>query len=464
MNQDTDRRAVETHLNELCHWACNLKLADIPVPAVSQAALILGDNIAAIVSAADEPEVKAYHQRLMASDSASQATLFREGGPRLSLLNAALGNGLASTWNELDDGYTRTAVHPGALSQPLILAAAEAHQHSFEDVLLATVGAYEIGTRFARAWPGTLPRLHPHGVFNAVCAAAGLGLLRKLKPDTFLSALTAAATMVSPGPYSYPIQGALIRNAWPAAGAWLGHFACEMAELGIGGTASGPFDVFQIGLGAPLSLASELSVNLGSEWTVCDGYHKLYGACHHSHAAMEALESILVARPELRGGADVVSVTVHCSKMAMSFNNKAPHTTLGAKFSLPHAMAATLVHGADAPGNFFDVSLSDPAIRAWSRQVDLVELPGIKPWPLDRPAKVSLHLKDGSELNAYCEAALGSPARPLEPARVLEKIQQLSSGKAPGLHGAVVKLREEIAAGRIAELGFGSWVRSFSQA
>jgi 2-methylcitrate dehydratase PrpD len=379
-------------------------------------------------------------------------------------LNAALGNGLASTWNELDDGYTRTAVHPGALSQPLILAAAEAHQHSFEDVLLATVGAYEIGTRFARAWPGTLPRLHPHGVFNAVCAAAGLGLLRKLKPDTFLSALTAAATMVSPGPYSYPIQGALIRNAWPAAGAWLGHFACEMAELGIGGTASGPFDVFQIGLGAPISLASELSVNLGSEWTVCDGYHKLYGACHHSHAAMEALESILMAQPGLRGGADVASVTVHCSKMAMSFNNQSPHTTLGAKFSLPHAMAATLVHGADAPGNFFDVSLSDPAIRAWSRKVDLVELPNIKPWPLDRPAKVSLQLKDGSELSAYCEAALGSPARPLEPARVLQKIHQLSADKAPGLHGAVVKLREEIVAGRIAEFGFGSWVRSFAQA
>ena len=41
-------------------------------------------------------------------------------------MNAALGNGLASTWNELDDGYTRTAVHPGALSQPLILAAGQA--------------------------------------------------------------------------------------------------------------------------------------------------------------------------------------------------------------------------------------------------------------------------------------------------------------------------------------------------
>lgn len=32
------------------------------------------------------------------------------------MMNAAIGNGLASTWNELDDGYTKTAVHPGARS------------------------------------------------------------------------------------------------------------------------------------------------------------------------------------------------------------------------------------------------------------------------------------------------------------------------------------------------------------
>lgn len=461
MTNELDRQAIEKSLDDLCNWACSLKISDIPKDALANAALILGDNIAAIISAADEPEVKAYHQRLMASDSSKQATLFREDGPQLSLLNAALGNGLASTWNELDDGYTKTAVHPGALSQPLILAAAEAHGHSFEDVLVATVGAYEIGTRFARTWPGTLPRIHPHGTFNAVCAAAGLGLLRKLKPETFLSALTAASTMVSPGPYSYPIQGALIRNAWPAAGAWLGHFACEMAELGIGGTASGPYDVFQVGLGAPISKASELNINLGSEWTISDGYHKLYGACHHSHAAMEALEAMLIERPELRGGQDVELATVHCSKMAMNFNNATPKTTLGAKFSLPHAIAATLVHGADDPGNFLDQSLSDQAIKDLSLRVNLVELPNIKPWPYDRPAKVTLLLKDGAELENSCEAALGSSARPLDAAQVLTKIHQLSKDKAPGLQKAVIKLREEIDLDRLGELNFLKWVQSF---
>jgi hypothetical protein len=146
---------VEAGLKTLCEWTAGLRFSDIPPRALSQAVLILGDNIAAALSAGDEPELRAYHEQLIASRTAQQATLFCRGAPQVALIEAAVGNGLAITWNELDDGYTRTAVHPGALSQPLILAAAEAGNLSMAETLRATIGAYEIGTRFARAWPGT---------------------------------------------------------------------------------------------------------------------------------------------------------------------------------------------------------------------------------------------------------------------------------------------------------------------
>ncbi len=459
-NNDADKRQVEKGLNELCEWAAGLRFDTIPPRVLSHAVLILGDNIAATLSACDEPEVRAYHEQLVAGRTAQQATLFRRGAPRVSLIEAALGNGLAITWNELDDGYTRTAVHPGALSQPLILAAAEAGNASLADTLRATVGAYEIGTRFARTWSGTLPRLHPHGVYNAVCSAAGLALLRGVGAAELLRALTAAATLVSPGPYSHPIEGALVRNAWPAAGAWLGLFACDMARLGIAGTPSGPYDVYARGFGAPTK-ADELTAGLGVEWTICDGYHKLYGACHHSHAAMEAVESMLAARPTLRGGAQVRSVLVEGSAMAMNFSNNAPATTLGAKFSIPHAVAATLVHGATAPGNFLDPSLRDAAIGALRSRVTMAQLPEVKPWPLDRPARVTLQLDDGTSLSAELEAALGSPARPLSAERVLKKIRDLSSRDASGLAPAVVNLRQRIEAGGLEPATCREWVASF---
>jgi 2-methylcitrate dehydratase PrpD len=459
-NEAETKAQVEAGLRNLCVWAAALRHDAIPAHVLSQAVLILGDNIAATLSAADEPELRAYHEQLIANEGAPQATLFRAGAPKVAMIDAAVGNGLAGTWNELDDGYTRTAVHPGALSQPLILAAAEAGKLSMAETLRATIGAYEIGTRFARAWPGTLPRLHPHGVYNVVCSAAGLALLRGYDAGQLLRTLTAAATMVSPGPYSHPIEGALVRNAWPAAGAWLGQFACDMARLGIAGTPAGPYDVYTRGLGAPAKPA-ELTDGLGTDWTICDGYHKLYGACHHSHAAMEAIETLVAEHPELRGGRQVKSVLMEGSAMAMNFNNAAPVTTLGAKFSIQHALAATLAHGAAAPGNFLDPSLRDATIIALRKRISMAQLTVVKPWPLDRPARVTLELDDGRKLTAECEAALGSPARPLDAERVLRKIRELSRRDAPGLERAVVDLRKAIDAGTFEGLTCRAWLGTF---
>jgi 2-methylcitrate dehydratase PrpD len=457
-------QTVESGLVQLCEWASSLRLEEIPKEVLLKAALVLGDNIAATASAADEPQVQAYHDRLLTLDPGGPSTLLRRGGPRLSMLHAALGNGLAITWNELDDGYTRTAVHPGALSQPLILAAAQAQGHRFADVMRATVVAYEVGARFANTWPGTLPRIHPHGAFNAVCAAAGLASLRRYDAARFEAALSGAATLVSPGPYSHALQGALIRNAWPAAGVWLGHFACEMAQLGISGTATSAGEVYEQILGAAQTRADQLSDGLGQQWAVASGYHKLYGSCHHAHAAMEALESILQDRPDLRAGRSVRRLIVQVSPSVMKFDNRQPTTALAAKFSIVHAVAATLAHGADEPSNFFETSLSDPLIAHLRQRVTLTELPHVKPWPCDRPAHVSLELDDGSQVQAFCEAALGSPARPLGHEAVMDKITRLSSKHAPGLPHAVRQLREHVQQGRLDALDLGTWMDSITAA
>ena len=339
-------------------------------------------------------------------------------------------------------------------------AAAEAEGASLLETLRAVVGAYEIGTRFARAWPGTLPRLHPHGVFNAVCAAAGLGLLRGMDAGKLERALTAAATMVSPGPYSHPIEGALVRNAWPAAGAWLGLFACDLAEVGVGGLASGVHDVFEKGLGAP-SRADELVDGLGSDWTICAGYHKQYAACHHSHAAMEALEALRAEHPEVAGGEAVEEVLVEGSAMAMNFSNADPATTLAAKFSIPHAAAGTIVLGSADESVFGTEGLRDPEIAAMRRRVRMAQLRDVKPWPYDRPAKVTLKLRDGRSLSKTCEAALGSPLRPLTAEQVLEKIEKLGQRDAPGLARSISDTKGWVQQGKVPEMSCRDWIAGF---
>ena len=56
------QNAIAENLTKLCEWSANLSITDIPKNVLKNAALILGDNIAATISAAAEPEVYAYHQ------------------------------------------------------------------------------------------------------------------------------------------------------------------------------------------------------------------------------------------------------------------------------------------------------------------------------------------------------------------------------------------------------------------
>src|SRR5438874_2474460 len=85
--------------------------------------------------------------------------------------------------------------------------------------LVLAVG-YELCGRFARGFRFAELVLHPHASLAAVGAATGVAALRRLDAATFLAAVTAASTMVAPGPFNHAVLGALVRNVWPAAGAW----------------------------------------------------------------------------------------------------------------------------------------------------------------------------------------------------------------------------------------------------
>jgi 2-methylcitrate dehydratase PrpD len=102
--------------------------------------------------------------------------------------------------------------------------------------------------------------------------------------------------------------------------------------------------------------------------------------------------------------------------------------------------------------------LNDSRIAALRRRVRLAELAEVKPWPRDRPARVTVKLRGGRVLVEACEAALGSPLRPLSADQVLEKIDTLGRRAAPGLASAVRSLRADVQQGRLAELTCRDWI------
>jgi 2-methylcitrate dehydratase PrpD len=271
------RAAAEQRLScgraftEPCTWAATIPLAAVPAEAGKRACLVLSDDIAAIVAAATEPEVAAVQEELaLSTGNPTAATVLGCRPIRVDRYTAAAANGVAICWTELDAGYRLVACHAGAYILPALLAEAEATGALTSDVIASLAVAYEVTARIAHAFPSEPPRVHPHGAFAPLGAAAGVARLRGYAAKDFAAALSCAMTMSHAGPYSHAPAGALARNAWTATGAWAGYRAADWARLGIAGVAETVFDVMATCYGHAC-MPDRLTSELQTSWAICSG-------------------------------------------------------------------------------------------------------------------------------------------------------------------------------------------------
>ena len=425
MTLSDTRQLTAQAVRELADWAAATPAQSIPPEVMQRAARVLADDLSAIIGARAEPEVQAFHARSLKAKRHEDATVFRGGRPRTDRLTAAVANAVAADWLELDEGYRNTPCHAGLYVIPALLAEAETRNLPFGELLRALVLGYEVVTRVARGWTPKAMNMQSHGRYSAIGAAAGVSLSQGSSSQNLVDAISAAATLIGPSPRNHLAQGVLVRNVWPAWGAWSGMMAVEWAACGIAGTPGAFYDVYSTILGGEAH-PERMSAALGKHWAILDGYTKIYACCQHLHSAVEAL---LDLRPRLvKDGtlADVASIEVETHALALPLMNPRPHTTLAAKFSMAHAMAAVLETGTGGAPAFAAATLAEPSIARLRERVK------VKPWqpelapPHDRPARVTLELRDGRRLQGECLSARGGPDRPLPPEVVLDKIRALA--------------------------------------
>ena len=151
----------------------------MPPDALQRACLVLADDIAAIVAASTEPEVVVVQAQLArCAGSAPRGHRARPLTLRVDRHTAAAANGMAICWAELDEGYRLVACHAGAYIIPALIAEAEAAGAPTRDVIASLAVAYEVTARIAHAFPAQPLRVHPHGAFAPLGAAAGIARLR----------------------------------------------------------------------------------------------------------------------------------------------------------------------------------------------------------------------------------------------------------------------------------------------
>lgn len=412
-------------LDALVDWAASVAFDDLSDAAVRAAHEVLLDDLGAIVAGHREREVQA----LLADWPRAEGTATVLSSPRHRAhpWTAAELNGTAGCWLELDGGFRIATAHAGLYTLPAGLAIAEVRNLSLRSLLTALVAGYEVAARIVTTWDVVAAGSHAHGSVAPVAAAMTCAKAMGLSRDELAGAVSTAATVTMTAPFNHAVHGSLARNVWAGQAARLGAMAAHAAAHRVGGIPTSLSDVYGDVLSAPPWKGRQLG-EFGS--AVSAAYHKPYSCCQYLHSAIEA---VLDVRRQLEEkGLDpgqVTDVRVAVAGKAGEFVERTPTTSLGARFSLPHAVAASLTTGTGGPAAFSRESTGQAEVVALRQRVHLLERTnGAQDGLDDRGATVEVSTDDGSTFVAEVAKPLGDPERPFTAEELVRKFVDLAGG------------------------------------
>ena len=410
------------HVGKLAAFCAEATAEQIGPEALGRAALVLADCLGAIVGGAAEPDVAALRARPYQAPPGPAALIGTTAATTPAA--AAFLNGTAGTALEMDEGNQFAKGHPGIHVVPAALAAAAAQGGiPGRDLLAAIALGYEVAARVGIATVLN-PALHPHGTWGAVGAAVAVLRLSGADAATMREGINMAASLGLANSRRTMLEGGTVRNAYTGLSGQMGIYVADMLAAGFCADTEGLVHVYSRVAGSAFT-PEALTEDLGTRWEVARNYFKMHSCCRYNHAALDALDRILAAQPV--DAAAVTAIEVDTYGLAVELDDPAPRNVLGAKFSVPFAVATRLVTGSSGVESFATNRVADPAIRALAARVTLREDPELSAaLPARRPARVALHLADGTVLRGETASNRGDWADPYPLAEVREKYLSLA--------------------------------------
>ncbi len=434
-NCDTDNCTIEP-LTALTKWASGCRVEDIPESVLAQAAIVLCDDLAALISVKDDPVLRRWVESQLVDNGKPVSTVFLGGRVRTDRFHAALINGTASPWNELDEGSRRVPCHAGIYVLPALLAEAEAEGLSTTEMLRCLVVAYEVVTRFALTFVQPSLTLHPHASLVCIGAAVAIASARRYDSRSFFESLNSAATLSIPGPFDHAVRGSLLRNLWVGMGAWSGFKVAESVNCGIAALENAPQTVFQKVFQTQCH-PQYLTSGLGEDWQINHGYQKIFPCCQYTHSMIEAILGVIPTLPENVSLVDCTEMIVEIHEKGCLLDERAPETTLSARFSVPHIAAVATLYGRVDTKTLSAASLTDENVAALRKKITISRYQPDLPEPNDRPARVRYLFADCRSFEGECLCAQGSPTTPFGQDTIKKKVVQICEDTYPAM-GAVM--------------------------
>jgi 2-methylcitrate dehydratase PrpD len=382
------------------------------------------DSLGAIVSGA----------RLKAGELAIRYVRLQGGLPEASVLatdvktsavNAALANGIFGHADETDDFEPVTKAHPGCSVVPAALAMAEREGSSGEELLRAVVLGYDLCCRFLMALGPELVRgghRSAEGTSSTMGCAATAASLAKLNEKGMRYVLSYAAQQVS-GIWSWVRDSEHVEKAFDFAGmgARNGVTAAIMVQTGF----TGVWDVLEgehnaLEALSPSPKPGEMVNELGSRFFVTETAIKPYPVGYPIQSALDAF--FVLHRQHGLTVESVERITVRLPEDAARIVNNRSMPDVNCQ----HMIAMALVDGNVTFASTRSYQrMSDPAVLAVKKRVNLVADPGLMDPEAPRSAKVEVVLKDGRALSHFTPHAYGTKQNPMETKSVNAKVWEL---------------------------------------
>ena len=411
------------YLDALAEFVAGTDSAQLPPSTVLAAKDVFLDTIGAMAAGSALPENASLARQVAHGPGSPGATLIGHGLTADPLL-AALVNATAGVALEVDEGNRYGGGHPAIHVLPGLLAAAEESAAGGAEVLAALVAGYEVTSRLGGA---TRPRhnVHSHGHWGAPGTAAAVARLKGLDAGAVRSVISMAASMSPANTWTPCFEGATVRNLYPGRSSLQGILATHLHACGFTALADGPADVYGVILGDAFDSDAVVD-GLGDGYRIERNYFKFHACCRYNHPTLDAVHALRV-RHEI-APEEIDSVRVTTVPFPAGMVGAYPENPLAARFSIPYAVAAALVHGETGTGAFQPQAIEAQQARALAGKVQVTMDSAMSMRRDDGDtARVAVRLADGRELVSTAGAVWGDAANPAPRERLREKFLALAA-------------------------------------
>lgn len=420
---------------EIAKKSEQISFSDLPEKVVERSKRFILDLLGCTLGAKSVTSSKIMNQVVSNFGGNPQSTII--GSPhKTSAPFAALINGTTGHAFDMDDDHREGTLHSSVVIFPAVMAVAEMGITSGQELITAFALGSELMIRLGESFMGQsyYQGFHPTGTTGVFGAALGVGKILGLSAQKLTWSLGIAGSQAA-GLLEFGSDGSWTKRMQAGHPAMGGVLSAFLAQEGY----TGPATIFEGRAGFEKAYShkeqydlTKINGQFGSRWEMADTSIKPHACCRFSCPIADCgleLANKYDIKPD-----DIDDILVQANKwMIYALCDPAerkyrPQTVVDAQFSLPYAVAVTLVKKRASVPEFTDAAIKDPDVLKVASKVRWELEPEFeKLYPKVYPAQVTLTTKDGSKYVTRVDHPKGDPENPVSYNELIDKFMLLAS-------------------------------------